>query len=97
MMSMMVDLERDSSLTSLQSPVRKSKGFRQYTASSDEDDEMLASTGPGNSDHSHLGSDSSPCSVYPMIYLSGFDSISSSTASLQEQPKPPTAHNYYLK
>ena len=92
MMSLMHPLERDVSVTSLQSPARAVK-LRLFT--SEEDDE-LPPTGPGDSDYdASLSEDDeeecdSPCG-YPRIFLSGFNSRSSSTGSL------PPAHNYYLK
>jgi len=85
-------LERDSSTTSLVlSPMPvKARLFTDY----DDDEEMLPSTGPGDSDFDDQDSDEddcSPCTRYPRIYFSGFNSRSSSTGSL------PPANNYYLK
>ena len=91
-MSLMHPLERDASVTSLQSPARAVK-VRLFT--SEEDEDMLPSTGPGDSDYdASLSEDDdcdSPCAAYPRIFISGFNSRSSSTGSL------PPAHNYYLK
>jgi len=87
-------LERDSSTTSLVlSPLPvKARLFTE----DDDDEEMLPSTGPGDSEDEDFDdddslSDCSPCTRYPRIYFSGFNSRSSSTGSL------PPANNYYLK